>query len=167
MFGATWVLGIASASAQVSAPVFTPENVDGVTPFEVTVTSSTPGIEIRYTLNGVDPTTSDLLLPVDGKIFVNRAVTLKAKAWLDDESSDVTTSTYSVTGTITAGEIHSLSISAAKALSAWGNQANDRLGNGVTSSNALSPVSSSYSALSTVTDAVGVAAGMDHSIFIK
>jgi alpha-tubulin suppressor-like RCC1 family protein len=165
VYGAALLAGV--AGAQVAAPVFVPYDADGVTPFKVTVTSATPGAAIYYTLNGADPVTTDLPLPGDGKITVNRGITLKAKAWLGTDSSAVTTSTFSVTGAISAGEIHSLALKGTKSLWAWGNQANGRLGNGVTTGNQASPVQSCYPSSVAITDAVGVAAGKDHTHFIK
>jgi alpha-tubulin suppressor-like RCC1 family protein len=167
VYGAALLAGV--AGAQVAAPVFVPYDADGVTPFNVTVTSATSGAVIRYTLNGADPTATDLQLPGDGKIPVNRNITLRAKAWLGSDSSAVTTSTYSVMGAISAGEIHSLALKSTKAVWAWGNQANGRLGNGVTSGNQTTPIESRYSSspTATIADAVGISAGKDHTHFIK
>lgn len=156
-----------AAEAQVAAPVFVPLDADGITPFAVTVTSATPGAQIRYTLNGADPVPTDLPIASGASITLNRKVTIKAKAWLGAEESSVTTSTYSVTGDIAAGQIHSLSLAWAKEVSAWGNQANGRLGNGLTSGNALTPGASEYSANSNIVDAIGIAAGTGHSIFLR
>jgi hypothetical protein len=167
VYGAASWFGVSGAVAQVAAPVLVPLNADGATPFEVTVTSGTPGAEIRYTLNGSDPTLTDLPVASGGAIPVNRAVTIKAKAWLGGESSPVTTSTYSVTGDVSAGEIHSLLLSSGKALRASGSQGAGRLGNGVTSGNVLSPVASQYPAPASITDAVALAGGMDHSLFVR
>lgn len=167
VYGAAFLAGV--AGAQVAAPVFVPYDADGVTPFAVTVTSATSGAVIRYTLNGADPTVTDLPLPGDGKIPVNRDITLKAKAWLGSDSSAVTSSTYSVMGAISAGEIHSIALKGTKSAWAWGNQANGRLGNGVTSGNQTTPIASRYSSspTGTIADAVGITAGTDHTHFVK
>lgn len=156
-----------AAEAQVAAPVFVPLDADGITPFAVTVSSPTPGAQIRYTLNGADPLLTDLPITSGGSITLNRKVTIKAKAWLGVEESPVTTSTYSVTGDIAAGQLHSLSLAWASEVNAWGNQANGRLGNGLTSGNALTPGASKYSANSNIADAIGIAAGTGHSIFLR
>lgn len=156
-----------AAEAQVAAPVFVPLDADGITPFAVTVSTATPGAQIRYTLNGSDPVITDLSIASGGSIPLNRKVTIKAKAWLGVEDSPVTTSTYSVTGDVAAGQIHSLSLAWAKEVKAWGNQANGRLGNGVTTGNAASPVASKYAANSHIANAIGIAAGTGHSVFLR
>ncbi len=155
------------AQGQVAAPVFEPLDADGITPFAVTVTTTTPGAQIRYTLNGADPVLTDLPIVSGGTIPLNRKVTIKAKAWQGGGESPVTSSTFSVTGDIAAGEIHSLSLAWTKAVNGWGNQGNGRLGNGVTTGNALVPVASRYSANSSIADAIGIAAGSGHSIFLR
>ena len=160
-------LGFGSAAAQVAAPVFVPLDADDSTSFNVTVTSPTPGAEIRYTMNGAEPALTDLPIISGGSILVNRSLTLKAKAWVGSESSPVTTSSYSVTGAISAGEVHSLLLSAGKGLRAAGSQGAGRLGNGAASGNMPSHVQSQYPPSSPISDAIEIAGGMDHSLFIK
>src|SRR5262249_22142232 len=65
---------------RVATPSF---NVAGNTYFTdqtVIITDATPGADIHYTTNGVDPTTTDPVVPPGG-VTVDRSMTLKAKAW--------------------------------------------------------------------------------------
>jgi alpha-tubulin suppressor-like RCC1 family protein len=65
---------------KVDAPAFSWLPQAGST-VNVTITSSTIGAEIHYTLNGQDPTTSDPLVPLGGVVNVASLTTLKARAW--------------------------------------------------------------------------------------
>lgn len=47
----------------------------------VTVTAVTPGAEIHYTTNGIDPTQSDALVASGGMVVIDQSATLKVKAW--------------------------------------------------------------------------------------
>jgi hypothetical protein len=74
---------VTSATYQivVATPVFNPAG--GVYNIEktVTITCATPGATIHYTTNGVDPTESDLTIASGGSVYMDRSMTLKAKAW--------------------------------------------------------------------------------------
>ena len=64
---------------QTGTPVFDPDGGTVNSALSVSVTCATPGATIRYTTNGIDPTTNDPILV--GSVFVGRNLTLKARAW--------------------------------------------------------------------------------------
>ncbi|MEN6309419.1 MAG: chitobiase/beta-hexosaminidase C-terminal domain-containing protein [Anaerohalosphaeraceae bacterium] len=49
----------------------------------VSITCATPGATIHYTTNGLDPTESDPVIVSGDSFYVDRNMTLKAKAWKD------------------------------------------------------------------------------------
>lgn len=93
-----WVpsgVGLASYAFKTGTPSFSPDGDAMNSAAVVNVTCPTPGAVIRYTTNGMDPTTSSPVLK--GPIFVNSSVTLKAKAWKTGwPASDVKTAKYDV-----------------------------------------------------------------------
>ena len=63
----------------------------------IAVTCATPGALIRYTTNGNEPTESDPTVASGATVVLDRAFTLKAKAWkLGSQASGTTTATYSL-----------------------------------------------------------------------
>jgi uncharacterized repeat protein (TIGR01451 family) len=82
----------------VSQPVFSPgNNWVGPSPLSITLSSTTPGATVRYTLNGQDPTEVDPAIESNSSITIRESLTLKARAfkagWLP---SSVSTATYQV-----------------------------------------------------------------------
>ena len=65
----------------VQAPVFSPTNQYQLTPPNVTISCSTTGAAIRYTLNGAIPTLSDPAVASGGAISVSSNATLMARAF--------------------------------------------------------------------------------------
>ena len=65
---------------RVATPSFSVAGGTYYTDQTVAITDATPGAEIHYTTNGVDPTTTDPLVPPGG-VAIDRSMTLKAKAW--------------------------------------------------------------------------------------
>ncbi|MFC7335847.1 chitobiase/beta-hexosaminidase C-terminal domain-containing protein [Haloferula chungangensis] len=87
----------------VDQPAFSPGSLESAVGFEVTVTCGTPGADIFYTTNGIDPSTADAAVISGSTIFIAKSQTLKAKAWLGGASSNVTSADYTLTGCISAG----------------------------------------------------------------
>ena len=90
----------------VDMPVFSPTNQYQLTPTNVTITCSTTGATIRYTLNGAVPTLSDPALGSGGSVLISTNVTLMAKAFHSGYTpSAVQSNTYTVhqAPTVTAG----------------------------------------------------------------
>jgi alpha-tubulin suppressor-like RCC1 family protein len=108
-----------------AAPVFDPAAGSYTAGQEVTITGATAGSTIRYTINGVEPTTSDPTI-TSGSTLVVGNYTLKAKAWKTNNTpSTTTTATYSISGEVTppalaAGNGHSLAIRSDGTTWAWG-----------------------------------------------
>jgi len=82
---------------RVATPVFTPPSASGNASVEVTVTCDTPGAVIYYTTNGATPTTADNYIASGGKLTIQCATTLKARAFRSGfEASEVATGVYNV-----------------------------------------------------------------------
>ncbi len=78
----------------VATPSFSPAANTYYEPIEVTITTSTSGAEIYYTLNGNDPTEDDMLF--DTPINISEDVTVKARAFKEGlEPSSVASAEYS------------------------------------------------------------------------
>lgn len=77
-------------------PTFSPDGYVGdVNPQTVTISCASTGCTIRYTTNGVDPTTSDPTIASGGTISISQSTVLKAKAFRTGwTSSDVKTAVY-------------------------------------------------------------------------
>jgi len=77
----------------VATPVFSPSGGTFFEDVEVEITTSTPGADIYYTLNGADPTEDDILYT--DPIQVTEDLTIKARAFADDfDPSNVAEETY-------------------------------------------------------------------------
>lgn len=154
--------------AAVAAPALSPSDGNSSVKFTVKVDCATPGARIRYTLNGAEPTLFDFSIPSGGSIPLARNLTVKAKAWTDTESSATTSASYAITGDIATGGIHSLGLSSAIGLNAWGGQDFGKLGNGQTNTaNIAVPLQSLYPAALSINDAWSFAAGKEHSVFLR
>jgi Ca2+-binding RTX toxin-like protein/alpha-tubulin suppressor-like RCC1 family protein len=153
--------------AVVNTPVFTPTAGSSIGEISVVVTCSSPGATIRYTLTGAEPTVFDPTVVSGGSVAVDRALTLKAKAWTVSESSSVASADFKVTGDISAGAKSLIALSSRDGLQAWGRQDFGRLSNGVNSSNAIVAPSPMKSALNTnILNAERVDAGSNHTVIL-
>ena len=84
-----------TASSKVAAPVFSPAGGTYTSAQRVTLSCSTEGADIYYTINGSTPTSSDT--KYTGEISVSATITIKAiavKSGMAD--SDVATETYTI-----------------------------------------------------------------------
>ncbi len=94
---ATEVYTIAVGTPTVSQPFFSPVGGSYATPINVSIICITPGVEIRYTLDGTEPNASSQLY--SGAIEINSSLTIKARAFKGGwNSSPVTSATYNFTG---------------------------------------------------------------------
>lgn len=85
---------------KTASPIFTPGAGSYHSELFVLVTCATPGAVMHYTINGVEPTESDPVIPAGFSIEVNSSLTLKAKAWKDGlEPSNTRTATYLLSAT--------------------------------------------------------------------
>jgi alpha-tubulin suppressor-like RCC1 family protein len=127
-----------------SAPAFSPTAGSYTAGQDVTITGATSGSTIHYTINGVEPTTSDPTI-ASGSTLVVGNFTLKAKAWKTGTSpSTTTTAAYTVSGEVTppalaAGNAHSLAIRSDGVAWGWGENAGGELGLGSSTSDKLLP----------------------------
>ncbi len=131
----------------------------------ITLWSATPGSTIAYTLNGLDPTTSDPSVPTGGTIVVGN-YTLKARAIkAGTTSSAVTTGTYAVNGTsatamLAASSNHSHALRPDGTVWSWGDNQFGRLGDGTETDRRLPVVTGG------VTGAINIGAGLSHGLAV-
>jgi hypothetical protein len=86
----------------VANPIFSPASTNSFTPLSVTIATDTEGASIRYTTNGMDPS-SDYGTVYTGVINVplNTTMFIKAIAYMEGwTSSAVVAAYYNVTGTV-------------------------------------------------------------------
>jgi alpha-tubulin suppressor-like RCC1 family protein len=159
-------LGCATASAiVVDAPVIPLASGTYKRGGEVFITCATPGATIRYTMNGVEPTLDDPIVPSPGILHFGDDVTIKAKAWVGVDSSPTTTRTYTLTGDIVAGRLHTVMMDAVGNTYAWGAQNDGRLSN-LTTASGTAVTMMSYATGYTVREARSIAAGQDQSLIV-
>ncbi|HLG60162.1 MAG TPA: chitobiase/beta-hexosaminidase C-terminal domain-containing protein [Vicinamibacterales bacterium] len=145
-------------SGQSGRPTITPRGGWFDTAQAVTV-SAPGGATVRYTLTGVDPTTSDPEVPPTG-LTIDRSRLLKVRAWASGQTvSAVSRADFAVTGAVAAGEFHSLVLTAGGVVWAWGDNNFGQIGDG-TGTNHTTPVQ-------VLTDVKVIAAGRYFSLAIK
>jgi alpha-tubulin suppressor-like RCC1 family protein len=151
---------------QVVAPAFSPVAGQYAVGQTVTLSCSTPGATIYYTLDGSTPTQSSPSTASGGTLFVGN-YTLKAQAWATGLSpSSVTSATYTISGqvgggAVAAGTYHGIVLKTDGTVWAWGYNVYGQVGDGSTTSRA-SPVQ-----VSGLTGITGIAAGQYHSVAVK
>lgn len=125
-------------------PVFSPTAGTYAAGQLITVTAPSVGSTIRYTLNGLDPTTSDPSI-ASGATLVAGHYTLKARAWKTGaDPSAVASATYAITGTVATGRVvaggdHTLALRADGLVWAWGMNGSGQAGQGTTVSPQVLP----------------------------
>jgi alpha-tubulin suppressor-like RCC1 family protein len=121
-----------------AAPVLNPTSGNYVAGQLVTITASTTGSTLHYTINGTEPTENDPVVTSGGTLIVGN-YTLKVKARKTGANlSATTTATYSISGEVTppaiaAGEEHALAIRSDSIAWAWGRNNEGEVGDGTTS----------------------------------
>jgi alpha-tubulin suppressor-like RCC1 family protein len=154
------------AGAEIAAPEFTPRAADSAVALDVTVTCPTPGAEIRYTLNGSEPTRHDPLIASGGTLRIARHSVVKAKAWLGAETSGATTEDYRITGAIVSGYQHGMALSVSGRIWSWGSQGSGRLGNGLTAAADVPVPGRVRLGGGNFENGAALSAGYDHSLVI-
>jgi alpha-tubulin suppressor-like RCC1 family protein len=125
-------------------PVFSPTAGTYAAGQLITVTAPSVGSTIRYTLNGLDPTTTDPVI-ASGATLVAGHYTLKARAWKTGAvPSAVASATYAITGTVATGRVvaggdHTLAVRADGLVWAWGMNGSGQAGQGTTASPQVLP----------------------------
>jgi alpha-tubulin suppressor-like RCC1 family protein len=150
-----------------AAPTFNPTAGSYTAGQEVTMTAPTSGSTLRYTINGVEPTTSDPVITSGSTIVVGN-FTLKAKAWkTGNNPSATTTAVYTVTGEVTpptlaAGQAYSLAIRSDGVAFGWGDNSGGQLGLGAAGADELLP-----KIISGLSDGVALDGGSNFSHALK
>ncbi|HET7294697.1 MAG TPA: chitobiase/beta-hexosaminidase C-terminal domain-containing protein [Vicinamibacteria bacterium] len=116
-------------TVKVAAPTFGTSAGNYAAGQTTTINDATSGVTIRYTINGVDPTSNDPTIASGGAIALGN-FTLKARAFKTGcQDSDVTSAAYTITGSVAstpsgadvrAGETHSLTLLAGGSVYGWG-----------------------------------------------
>lgn len=82
-------------SSTVARPNFAPDGGAYNAEQDIVITCSTPGAEIHYTTNGIDPETTDPIISSGSSVHISSPTTLKAKAWKDGlDPSSVKSAVY-------------------------------------------------------------------------
>ena len=149
-----------------ATPTFTPDGGTYAAGTSITVASCTTGAVIRYTLNGLEPTSSDPVIATGGTLIVGN-YTLKAKAWNPDTTTSATKSAdYTITGVFTPGAVvsgssHSLALKHDGTVWAWGTGSNGQLGDGTTDSSSLPK------RVAALTGVIAIAGGTQFSVAVR
>ena len=133
---------------------------------DVTVTCATPAAEIRYTLNGSEPTRHDPFIASGSTLRISRHSVVKAKAWLGEEASAATTEDYRITGAIVSGYQHGMALSVSGRIWSWGSQGSGRLGNGLSSAADVPIPGRVLLGSGNFESGAALSAGFDHSLVI-
>lgn len=149
------------AAGATATPSIMPAGGMFTTQQSVTI-SGTSGATLRYTTTGLDPTTSDPLVPGSGIVVVDRAQVLKVRAWdAGLEPSTVRRADFVVTGAVAVGRYHTVVLKADRTVWAWGSTGyyGTGLGDGT--------ISARPDPVQVMTDAIAIAAGPHHSLAVK
>lgn len=93
---------VAKEDPTVAAPVFNPDGGGFMGETDVTITCATTGSTIYYTTDETTPSKSST--PYTAAIHINATTTIKAIAYVGDESSLVITKTFTLTAPMTVAE---------------------------------------------------------------
>ena len=147
-------------------PVLVPSNADSTVGLNVTITHADPAAQLRYTLNGAEPTLFDPPIVSGGSILISRSATLKVRAWIDGEPSPVVTEDFRITGAVSSGYRHGLALSVTGRVWSWGEQESGRLGNGNTAAADISIPGRVLLPPDNFELGAAIAAGYDHSLVV-
>lgn len=86
----------AASPAAVAAPTFNPVGGSYFTAQNLTISTATSGAAIYYTLDSSDPKTNGILYGDNQVIPINQTTVVKAIAVLGEDTSNVTTATYTL-----------------------------------------------------------------------
>jgi alpha-tubulin suppressor-like RCC1 family protein len=150
----------------LGAPTLNPTSGTYTAGQQITVTAPITGTTMRYSLNGLEPTTSDPEI-VSGGMLVAGNYTLKVKAWKTGATdSPVSSATYAITGSVAtaalaAGATHTLALRSDGVVFGFGDNGSGQLGDGTTTDRLLPRLALG------LTGIVSLAAGGSHSFAKK
>jgi alpha-tubulin suppressor-like RCC1 family protein len=125
----------------------------------VRVSSPEPGVTLRYTVTGLDPTEADPVIESGSLLPIGRSLRLKVRAWKAGlEPSPIAIADFDVAGAVAAGSTYSVVLKSDGTLAAWGDNYYGQLGDGTTTVR-RSPV-----AVPALIDVLAVSAGRNHTL---
>jgi alpha-tubulin suppressor-like RCC1 family protein len=145
------------AAGAAATPAIVPAGGWYATQQTVTITGP-PGATLRYTTNGTDPTTASTSIASGNTVTVNKSQIVKVRAWATGlNPSAVRRADFVITGALSSGHVHSLGLTSAGLLYAWGGNTFGQHGSGAASSG---PVQ-------VLTNVAAMAAGPLNSLAVK
>jgi alpha-tubulin suppressor-like RCC1 family protein len=147
---------------KVGIPGITPAAGTYLTPQTVTLSTVTPGADIRYTTNGTDPTTSSTLYTAPFQVTLTSTVKAKGfkAVWT---ASDTATAAYTINyGSVSAGLLHSIALTPGGVVWAWGKNTQGQVGIGSVVSPQVSPVQ-----VTAINSVKAIAGGGGHTLVLK
>ncbi|MFA6285846.1 MAG: chitobiase/beta-hexosaminidase C-terminal domain-containing protein [Opitutaceae bacterium] len=146
---------------QLSLPTLSPDGGRYLSAPTVTVASSDPGVTLRYTFDGSEPTASSASI-VSGATLVPAQGLLKVKAFKSGSvASETKTAAYLTGDQVSTGQDHTLALRRDGTVWAWGDNDYGQLGQG-TSSGSLYPAK-----VVGLAGMKAIAAGALHSLAVK
>jgi len=152
---------IASVAGTVAAPTFIPAPGIYTTAQSVTISTSTPGADIRYTTDGTTPSES-MGIAYSGSIPVSSSITIRAVAYMAGWSNSMMSNgSYTISAStprVTASGTHTIALKRNGTVWGWGLTSGD----GVWSGYRYVP-----SQVSGLTNIIFITAGYRHSVALK
>lgn len=149
------------AAGAVATPLIVPAGGQFVTNQTVTITGAV-GATLRYTVNGIDPTTSDPAITSGGTLVVNKSQVLKVRAFQSGlTDSAVRRADFVITGAVITGTNHSTALKSDGTVWSWGWGDRGRLGDGVGNSTRSTPYQTP------LTNVRAISTKVDHGIAVK
>jgi alpha-tubulin suppressor-like RCC1 family protein len=107
-------------SGAAATPLIVPAGGHYATTQTATITGAS-GATLRYTTDGTDPTTSSTTITSGNTVSVAKSQVLKVRAWASGlTDSAVRRADFMITGAVDAGGTHSMALTSAGAVYAWG-----------------------------------------------
>jgi alpha-tubulin suppressor-like RCC1 family protein len=149
-------------SSATATPRFNRAGSVSASAVSVTLSSATPGAQIRYTTNGVEPSVTDAWVASGGTVTLSKSAVLLARAFASGLApSGVQRADFVITGAVAAGAAHTLALKPDGSVLSYGSNSNGQLGDGTTQ-NHTTPTS-----IAGLTGVRAIAAGRAHSLALK
>lgn len=135
----------------------------------VTVNCATAGATIRYTTNGVTPTSSDRTVASGGTVLIDRPLTFKANAFKTGMTTSATASAvFTISGKVAGGTSHSVALKSDGTVWTFGANVSGQLGIGSADANTHAvPVQVKVNATTFLTGMSVAGAGALHSMAVR